>query len=122
MANDQGRVPPDMREFAEQGLEQARTAFETMALSAQRAVSAWEGQAASARAGAQDVARKAMGFAGDNMTASLEFARQVAAARDPDEVMRLHAAFVKAQMETLAAQCRDLGTAAVRMTATPARD
>ena len=64
-----------MRAFAEQSVEQARKAFDSVMATAQSAASAIEGQAIAAQAGAKDVQRKAVAFAERNVDASFDFAR-----------------------------------------------
>jgi phasin family protein len=53
-----------------------------------------------------------MGFAEDNVTASLDFAQKLMSARDPQEVVRLQAEFAQAQMKALAEQAKALGDSA----------
>lgn len=104
-------IPAEMRNFAEKSLAQAKQAFEGFLAAAQQAVNRVEGQAAAAHAGAADVSRKAMAFAGQNMAASFAFAQKLAQARNVEEVMRLQADFVKSQMQAFAEQAKELGAA-----------
>ena len=62
-ASDRFDVPPEMRAFAEKSVEHARQAFDGFISAAHQAMSAFEGQAESARKGAKDVTEKAMTFA-----------------------------------------------------------
>jgi phasin len=102
-------IPAEMRDLAEKGVAQAKQAFDGFLAAAQQAVSRVEGQATAAQAGATDMSRKAMAFAGQNMAASFAFAQKLAHAKDVEEVMRLQADFVKAQMQAFAAQAKELG-------------
>ena len=61
-ANDRFEVPPELRTFAERSVEQARQAFDGFISAAHNAMSAFEGQAETARKGARDVTEKAMAF------------------------------------------------------------
>jgi phasin len=106
------QIPPEMRSFAEQSVEQARKAFETVMDAAQSAVSSFEGQAAAAQAGAKDVQRKAFTFAEHNVDASFEFAQKLLSAKTGEEVVKMHADYVKSQMQTLTDQTRELGQTA----------
>lgn len=108
-------IPTDMRAFAEKSVEQARQAFDSFVSAANEAVSSMEGRAAAAQAGAKDVGRKAIGFAEQNVAASFELARKLVRAKDVDEVMRLHADYVKEQMQALSEQAKALGESASRM-------
>ena len=108
------QIPPEMRSFAEQSVEQARKAFDTVMNAAQSAVSSFEGQAAAAQAGAKDVQRKAFAFAEHNVDASFEFAQKLLSAKTGEEMVKMHADYVKSQMETLGEQARELGQPGTR--------
>ena len=75
------QMPPDMRTFAEKSIDQAKQAFDGFISAAQQAVSAFEGQAESARKGARTVAEKAMSFAEQNVAKSFELAQQLVRAK-----------------------------------------
>jgi hypothetical protein len=76
-ANDRFEIPPEMRAFAEKSVDQARQAFDGFIAAAHNAVSAFEGQAETARKGAKDVAGKAINFAEQNIASSFELAQQL---------------------------------------------
>ena len=116
------QVPPEMRAFAEQSVEQARKAFDSVMTAAQSAASAIEGQTAAAQAGAKDVQRKAVAFAEHNVDASFNFASKLLAAKDGEEVMKLHADYVKTHMQALSDQARELGQTAARATGVKLKD
>ena len=121
---DQGmpkfEVPPQMRAFAEQSVAQAKQAFDGFMTAAQTAVSTFEGRAVATQEGAKDVQRKAVAFAERNVAASFEFAQKLLAAKDAQELMALHAAYVKSQIEVLSEQARDLGQTAAKTAANTA--
>ena len=102
-------IPADMRRLAETSVAQAKQAFDGFMSAAQQAVSRMESQTAAAQAGATDMSRKAMAFASQNMAASFAFAQTLAQARDVEDVMRLQADFLRAQMPTFTEQARELG-------------
>ncbi len=108
-ATERFEIPPEMRAFAEKSVEQARQAFEGFISAAHRTVSAFEGQAESARQGAKDVTEKAMTFAERNITSSFEFAQKLVQAKDVEEVLKLQASYIKSQMQALAEQAKELG-------------
>ncbi len=115
MANDgipNFQLPPEMRAFAEQSMEQAKKAFDGFVSATQKAVSAMEGQASAATAGVKDIHQKAVANTEKNIAASFAHAQQLLRAKDAQEVMQLHTDYVKAQMQTLTEQARDLGQAA----------
>ena len=108
-ANDRFEVPPELRTFAERSVEQARQAFDGFISAAHHAMSAFEGQAETARKGARDVTEKAMTFAERNMASAFAFAHELVRARDLQEVLRLQADYIRHQMEALTEQARELG-------------
>jgi phasin len=119
MANDSGakfEVPPQMREFAEKSVEQAKQAFDSFVAAAQHAVSTAETQAATARSGAKEAGELAMSFAERNITASFDFAQKLLQAKDAQEVLALHRDYVSGQMATLTEQAKQLSQQAAKMT------
>ena len=123
---DQGmqgfKIPPEMSSFAEQSVMQAKQAFDGFMNAAQGAVSNLEGQAAAAQAGAKDVQRKAVAFAEHNVDASFDFARRLLSAKDTGEMVKLHAEYVKSQIQALSEQARELGKTATRAAVAPSKD
>jgi len=105
-------IPAEMRAFAERSVEEAKKAFDGFMNAAQQAVSRVEGRAAAAQSGADDMRKKAMAFAEQNVASSFEFARNLARAGDLEEVMRLQAEYAKTQMQVLAEQAKELGARA----------
>jgi phasin len=108
-ATDRFEIPPEMRAFAEKSFEQARQAFDGFISAAHNAVSAFEGQAATARKGAKDVTEKAMSFAEQNIASSFDLAQQLVRAKDVQEVVKLQSDYIKRQMQVFAEQARELG-------------
>jgi phasin len=114
-------VPPEMRALAEKSVEQARKAFDGFVSAAERVTCELEQRANVTRAGAQDVAQKAMSFAEQNVASSFDLAQRMVSAKDINEVVKLHADYVRRQMEVLSEQARELGQSAHRAGAkTPA--
>jgi phasin len=107
-------VPTQMRQFAEQSVEQARKAVDGFMSAAQKAVSTAEAQAATAQSSAKDVGQKAMGFAEQNIANSFEFAQRLVRAKDIQEVMTLQQEYLQAQMKAMSEQAKDLGSAATK--------
>lgn len=105
-------IPAEMRQMAEQSVEQARKAFDGFIAAAEDAVSRFGGQAAIAQAGARDVGKKAMTFAEQNVANSFAFAQKLVRARDVQEILRLHSEFIREQMEALSNQAKELGDVA----------
>ena len=103
-------IPLEMREFADKSVEQAKKAFDGFVGAAHRTVSTMEDSAGVVQSGAQDIGRKAIGFAETNVAASFAFAQRLVRATDMVEVMRLQADFLKSQMAAMQAQAKELGT------------
>lgn len=118
MANDPTwnfDVPTQMRQFAEQSVEQARKAVDNFMAAAQKTVTTLETQASSAQSSAMDVGQKAIGFAEQNIANSFEFAQKLVRAKDIQEVMALQQEYLQSQIKTLSEQAKDLGTSAAKV-------
>lgn len=105
-------VPPEMREFAERSVEQARKAFDGFIGAAQKAVDTAHGSAESARVNTHDVARKAISYAETNVAAAFDLAQKLVQSKDLTEVMTHQSEFMKAQMAALQSQLKEIGAAA----------
>jgi phasin len=114
-------IPTQMRQFAEQSVEQAKKAVDGFLAAAQKTASVIEGQANAAQSGAKTMTEKAMGFAEQNIANSFDFAQKLVRAKDPQEVMQLQAEFVKSQMQRLTEQAKELGEVAGKASAEAAR-
>ena len=118
MANDpmwNFDVPTQMRQFAEQSVEQAKKAMDGFLSAAHKTATTLESQASTAQSSAKDVSQKVMGFAEQNINNSFEFAQKLVRAKDIQEVMALQQEFLKAQMQAMQAQAKDLGAAATKV-------
>ena len=105
-------VPTQMRQFAEQSVEQAKKAVDGFLTAAQKTAAALETQATTAQSGAKDVREKVMGFAEQNIANSFEFAQKLVRAKDVQEVLALQQEFLRSQMAAMQTQAKDLGSAA----------
>src|SRR4029079_5425961 len=114
-------VPPEMRKLADQSVQQAKKAFDDLMTATQRAVSTCESHVPSAQSTALELQRKVVGYSERNVSASLEFAQNLLQAKSPEDVMKLHADYVKTQMQTLAEQARDLGQHAAKAATPPGK-
>jgi len=108
MAEPNFEVPTQVREFMEKSVDQARSAFETFAGAAQKAVDSVEGVLPS---GAKEVSDKIFAQSQTNIQATFDFAKKLVQANDAQEFMQLHSDFVKAQIETIQKQASELGAA-----------
>lgn len=114
-------IPNEMRVFAEKSVEQARAAFEGFISATQQAVNKAQAQALNAQSGAREVGELALRYAGDNVSASFEFAQRLVAAKDPGEVAAMHADYVKNQIAVLSDQAKELGKRAAKLTSQESR-
>ena len=117
MANDpfnNFEVPTQMRQLAEQSLEQARKAVDGFINQAQKAVTTAEAQASATQSSVKDMGQKAMGFAEQNIANSFEFAQKLVRAKDIQEVMALQQEYLQSQMKAMSAQAKDLGSTATK--------
>lgn len=117
MAKDGGatfEIPAQMRQLAEDSVEQAKQAFDSFISAARKAVDTAETQAASARSGAKEVGDLAMRFAARNIDTSFEFARKLARAKDGQEMLALHGEYVSGQIAALTDQAKELSRRAGR--------
>jgi len=117
MANDPTwnfDVPTQMRQFAEQSVEQAKKAVDSFLTAAQKTATTVETHANTAQASAKDVREKVMSFAEENINNSFEFAQKLVRAKDIQEVMALQQEFLKQQMQQMQSQAKDLGASAVQ--------
>ena len=114
MSNLNLEIPTEVREFAEKTVDQARKAFDSFVVAAQKATAQSEAAAESLTANAREVSSKAIGFAEANVRSSLDYAEKLLKAKDMTEVLKLHSEHVQAQMRALADQASEMGQAVAR--------
>jgi phasin len=112
---EQFAMPNEIRAFVEQSVAHARNTFDGFIQAANKAMGQFEGQAAAARTGANEIAHKSMAYAEQNMAATFEFAEKLMRSKDPAEVMRLQSEFLGRQMQTLSSQVQELGQSAAKI-------
>jgi len=118
MAKDENsnfEIPAEMRAFAEKSVAQAKLAFDSFISAAQQAVNTAENHAATARVGSKEAGDLAMQFAERNIASSFDFAQRLLQAKDPREVAKLHAEYVKSQVTTLTEQAKELSKQAAKI-------
>jgi phasin len=114
-------IPVEMRNMAEHSVVQARQAFDGFMSATQQALNKMEQQASAAHGGAKDAGEKIRTFAEQNVAASFDYAQRLVRAKDVDEMMRIQAEFVQAQMSTLGEQAKELGADVAQATQTAAK-
>jgi phasin len=102
-------MPADMLAMAEKGMQQAKQAFESMLSATQHAVLTAGTQFTSMQTGAKETGELALRFAERNVASAFDFAEKLVRAKDPQEVVNLHAEYARSQMEALGEQAKELG-------------
>ncbi|CAH1649507.1 MULTISPECIES: phasin family protein [unclassified Chelatococcus] len=105
-------IPAEFRQFAEQGVEQARKAFTGFLDAANKAVDTFAAPN-SFNAGAGDMTRRTLAYAEHNVTAALDLAQKLVKAKDVSEAMKHQADYLQSQVVSLQSQVKDF-TAAVQ--------
>jgi phasin len=105
-------VPPEMRDFAEKSVEQARKAIDGFMNAAQKTVDTFEGSSATVQASAKDATRKTFTYAEQNIAAAFDLAQRMVRARDMQEAMQIQAEFVRSQFEAMQLQMKEFGSLA----------
>lgn len=107
-------IPADMRKFAEQSVEQARSAFEGFMSAANKAVSDMESRTNAAQSGLREVSERAVAFAQHNIAASFDFAQKLTQARTVEDVLKLQQDYIQEQMRVLNEQAKEFGKSATQ--------
>ena len=102
------QVPPEMSAFAEKSVAQAREAFDAFIGAARKAAEQAQTTAATAQSSAKDMTQLTMSFAERNIASTFDFAQKLARAKDANEILTLHADYVKRQMEALTDQAKEI--------------
>ena len=102
---DHFQVSAEMRAIAENSVEQARLACDGLLGAAHRVVDTFAGQAETAGKGTKGIAESAMTLAEQDIANSFEFARALVRARDAQDVLKLQAEYIKAQMQLFLPRC-----------------
>jgi phasin len=112
---EQFAIPNEMRAFAEQGVAQARKAFDGFIEAANKAMGQFQGRAQAAHSGANEIAHKSIAYAEQNVAATFDFAQRLMTAKDASEVMGLQSEYLSKQMQALSTQAQDLGQSAAKI-------
>ncbi|QIB35030.1 phasin family protein [Ancylobacter pratisalsi] len=117
MADDpKTRVPEELRNFAEQGVDQARAAMDGVMTAAHKALDDAGRQVDAAHDNVRELGRTTLDFAEANIAAAFDFAARIAKAQTVDEWPRLQADFLNEQAARLTEQAKTLGEHGVSAT------
>jgi phasin len=101
-------VPEQMRAFAEKGVSQARDSYAKFKDVAETHNGTIEAVFTTASKGASEYSAKLMEIMKTNTTASLDFAQELFGVKTPSEAMELWTTHTRKQLETFAAQAKEL--------------
>ncbi len=102
-------IPPELRDFAEKNVEQARAAYGQFMDFMTQAMGAWTGAPGSTdMAGFKAVQEKAVAFAKENAERSFTLASDLARAKNVQEVLTLQSRYAQTQMQTFGVQAQQL--------------
>jgi phasin len=101
-------VPEQMRAFAEKGVSQARDSYAKFKDVAESHNGTIEAVFTTASKGASEFSAKLMEMMKANTTATLDFAQELLGIKSPSEAMELWTSHSKTQLETIAAQAKEL--------------
>ena len=110
MANPPFEIPNELRDFAERSVDQARKAFEGFLLVAQKAVGSVDTATASSQTSVKSVGAQVLGYAEQNVNAAFEHASKLVKAKDPQEALALQSEYLKAQLNALQEQAKEIGS------------
>jgi phasin len=105
-------VPPEMREFAEKSVEQARKAIDGFLGAARKTADTLETSATTVQANSKEVARKTFSYAEQNIAAAFDLAQRLVRAKDVQEAMQIQAEFARAQFAAMQSQMKEFGSIA----------
>src|SRR5918995_3202851 len=105
-------VPPEMREFAEKSVEQARKAIDGFLGAARKTADTLESSATKVQASGKEVASKTFEYAEQNISAAFDLAQRLVRAKDMQEAMQIQAEFVRSQFAAMQDQMKEFGSAA----------
>ncbi|WP_349359477.1 phasin [Stappia sp.] len=102
-------IPDQMREMADQSVEQARKAFDEYMATMRKTIGSVEESAKTVKAGADDFSRTALEYTEEHVAAAFDLAQKMVRAEDPQQMLQLQGEYMRKQMEALGEQVRDLG-------------
>ena len=102
-------IPEQVRAFAEKGVSQARDGYAKFKDAAENHNQTIEAVFSSATKGASEYSAKLMEFIKSNTSSNLDFAQELLGLKSPSEAMELWTSHTRKQVETYAAQAKELG-------------
>ena len=107
-------IPEQIRTFAEKSVEQAKKAVDDFLAATNQAVAKVEASSNTVQSGALDLNKKVLSLAEENIASVFEHAQKLVQAKDPQEILKLQADYLKAQAASFGEQVRQIGDAAAK--------
>jgi phasin len=102
-------IPAELRELTEKNIEQARAAYEHFMDFLTQSMNAWSGAASDSKSsGFEGLQNRAVEVAKENAERSFTLAKEVARAKDIQEILALQSKFAQTQMQTYTHQAQEL--------------
>src|SRR6266496_1604619 len=114
---DLPEAPAAFREVAEQGIAQAKAAYEKAKAAAEEATGVLERSYAAAAEGAAEYNRQVIDAARANVNAGFDYAIALLAVKSPTDVVEVSAAHVREQFQAMTEQAKLLGELARKLAA-----
>ena len=102
-------VPPEMREFAEKSVEQARKAVDGFLGAARKTADTLESSASTVQSSGKEAVRKTFSYAEQNIAAAFDLAQRLVRAKDVQEAMQIQAEFARSQFAAMQSQMKEFG-------------
>jgi phasin len=107
-------IPTEVRQLAVKSVDEAKRAFDSLVVAAQKVTTSLAGQAAAAQSGSKEVHSKVRALAERNVATCFEFAQKFVHAKNVQGVMQLQAELVKTQLQAFLEQTTELADAAIK--------
>lgn len=118
-------VPAALRDFADQGVQQARTAYENCKTIAEDATDMIEDNFQTASKNVTEMNKRLLAMAKDNMNASFDLAEKMMGVKSVSEIFELQNDFARTRLEVVTAHAKDfqeMATKAAEEATAPMKD
>jgi phasin len=109
MPREQYEIPQELRQLAEENVERARKIYLRFMEGVSQVMGAWSPTTNTEVTGFNEVRERAVKFAQENADAAFQLAKEVAKARDLQELVTLQTRYVQSQMKWYAEQTQSFG-------------
>ena len=110
MSHNQFEIPQELRQLAEENVERARQLYLKFMAGAEQTMSAWSAPSSDLMVpGFDQVRERATKLTKENADAAFKLAKEVANAKDLQELLSLQSRYVQSQMQWYADQTQEFG-------------